>query len=71
MAMQLLLQVVLLVVLVVLMVLVMVVRMPTMIDGVALRDRRDHSTLSKLLPYHGGRCLPRNRFSARREDRAA
>ena len=68
-AVQLLLRVMLLVVLLV--VLVMVVRMSTMVDGVVLWDRRDHSTLSKLLPYHGGRCLPRNRFSARREDRAA
>ena len=40
--------------LVVLMVLVMVVRMPTMVDGVVLRDRRDRSTLSKLLPCQGG-----------------
>ena len=61
----------LVVLMVVLMVLVMVVRMPTMVDGVVLRDRRDRSTLSKLLPCHMGRCLPRNRFSARREDRAA
>ena len=69
----------LVVVLVVLMVLVMVVRMPTMVDGVVLRDSRDRSTLSKLLPCHGGRCLHRggqlspklNRFGARREDRAA
>ena len=70
-AVQLLLRVVLLVVLVLLMLLVMVVRMPTMVDGVVLRDNRDRSTLSKLLPCHGGRCHPRNRFGARREDRAA